>query len=147
MAKETLLISACLLGVSCRYDGVCRPMSEPDISRLLDRYTLVPVCPEQLGGLETPRQPSERRGGLVCTNTGKDVTSQYARGAEQALFLARRFGCTKALMKERSPSCGSGQIYDGSFQGRLAEGNGVTVDLLLSNGIAVFGESEVEKLL
>ena len=147
MAKEALLISACLLGVACRYDGASRPLPEALIAALTERYALIPVCPEQLGGLETPRAPSERMGDRVYTNTGADVTAQYARGAEEALFLARRFGCRRALLKERSPSCGSGCIYDGSFRGRLTEGFGVTAELLHACGLTVFGESEVEKLL
>ena len=147
MAKDSLLISECLLGVACRYDGTSRPLPEAVITALTERYALIPVCPEQLGGLETPRQPSERLGDRVCMKTGEDVTAQYTRGAAQALFLARRFGCTAALLKERSPSCGSGQIYDGSFRGRLTEGFGVTAELLCANGLTVFGESEVEKLL
>ena len=147
MEKEALLISTCLLGVACRYDGACRPMSGATLDALAERYALIPVCPEQLGGLCTPRTPAERGGSRIYTKSGEDVTAQYTRGAEQALFLARRFCCTKALLKERSPSCGSGWIYDGSFHGRLTEGSGVTAELLQANGFAVFGESEVEKLL
>ena len=147
MAKEALLISECLLGVACRYDGGSKPLPEALLTRLTERYGLVPVCPEQLGGLETPRAPSERRGTRVVMNTGNDVTAQYVRGAEQALYVARRFGCMKALLKERSPSCGSGIIYDGSFSGALTEGYGVTAELLMRNGIAVLGESEAETLL
>jgi len=147
MVKESLLISGCLLGLSCRYDGGRKPIAPELISRLTDRYALVPVCPEQLGGLETPRAPSERRGDLVVMNSGRDVTGQYVRGAEQALYLARLFGCTKALLKERSPSCGSGTIYDGSFSGSLRAGDGVTAELLKQHGISVFGESEVNQLL
>ena len=116
-------------------------------SALAERYTLVPVCPEQLGGLQTPRPPSERLGGRVRTQSGADVTAQFSRGAAQALYLAQRFGCVKALMKERSPSCGSGSIYDGSFRGRLTDGFGVAAELLLANGIAVLGESRIEELL
>ena len=147
MSKETLLISECLLGITCRYDGGSKPLPEALLTNLAERYYLLPVCPEQLGGLETPRAPSERRGNRVVMNSGNDVTAQYVRGAGQALELARRFGCTKALLKERSPSCGSGIIYDGSFTGTLTEGYGVTAELLMQNGIAVFGESEAEKLL
>ena len=145
--KEPLLISECLLGVACRYDGRSVPLPAETLEKLMARYALVPVCPEQLGGRGTPRNPSERRGDRVIMNTGKDVTEQYVRGAAQALYVARRFGCTQALLKERSPSCGSGIIYDGSFTGALTEGYGVTAELLMQNGIAVFGESEAEKLL
>jgi len=145
--KEPLLISACLLGVTCRYDGGSKPLPEVLLRRLAERYTLVPVCPEQLGGLETPRPPSERRGDRVIMNTGGDVTVQYARGAAEALRLGRFFGCRAALLKERSPSCGSGTVYDGSFSGTLTAGDGVTAALLKAEGIAVFGESSLQALL
>ena len=106
--KEAILISACLLGVRCRYDGGSKPQ-EP-ILRLMEKYTLIPVCPEQLGGLPTPRLPSERIGAQVVMKDGTDVTAAYRRGAEEALRLARLFGCRRAVLKERSPSCGSGTI-------------------------------------
>ena len=144
---ESLLISECLLGVACRYDGRSVPLPAEALEKLMARYALVPVCPEQLGGLDTPRNPSERRGSRVVMNSGEDVTAQYARGAAQALYLAEKFGCTKALLKERSPSCGCGQIYDGSFTGTLTDGWGVAAEKLRSRGVAVFGESEIEKLL
>ena len=99
------------------------------VEALMGRYQLVPVCPEQLGGLPTPREPSERQGDLVVMKSGLDVTAQYQRGAEQALHLARVFGCKKAVLKERSPSCGSGEIYDGTFSGKLTPGDGVTAAL------------------
>ena len=143
--KEAILISACLLGVRCRYDGGSKPQ-EP-LLRLMEKYTLIPVCPEQLGGLPTPRLPSERIGAQVVMKDGTDVTAAYRRGAEEALRLARLFGCRRAVLKERSPSCGSGTIYDGSFSGRLTVGDGVTAALLRENGIAVCGESALEALL
>ncbi len=140
-----ILISACLLGVRCRYDGVSKAYS--GIEELAQRHTLVPVCPEQLGGLSTPRPPSERQGDRVVANTGTDVTAQYRRGAEEALRLCRLFGCEAAVLKERSPSCGKGSIYDGTFSGTLTTGDGVTAELLTAQGIAVFGESKIEELL
>ena len=143
--KEAILISACLLGVRCRYDGGSKPQ-EP-ILRLMEKYTLIPVCPEQLGGLPTPRLPSERIGAQVVMKDGTDVTAAYRRGAEEALRLARQFGCRRAVLKERSPSCGHGVIHNGLFNGGLVEGDGVTAELLLQNGIAVYGESEWEMLL
>ena len=142
---ENILISACLLGVCCRYDGESKPIMQT--VALMERYHLIPVCPEQLGGLPTPREPSERQDGAVRTKSGADVTVQYRRGAEQALHLARLYGCRAAVLKERSPSCGSGEIYDGTFSGRLTPGDGVTAALLKENGIAVYGESEIETLL
>ena len=142
---ENILISACLLGVCCRYDGESKPIMQT--VALMERYHLVPVCPEQLGGLPTPREPSERQGCAVVMKSGTDVTAQYRRGAEQTLHLARLYGCKAAVLKERSPSCGSGRIYDGTFSGRLTSGDGVTAALLKENGITVYGESEIELLL
>ena len=140
-----ILISACLLGCRCRYDGGSKP--HPVAEKLAARHDLIPVCPEQLGGLPTPRPPAERRGERVLTAAGGDVTEQYRRGAEEALSLYRLLGCDAAVLKERSPSCGSGQIYDGSFSKTLASGDGVTAELLKRNGIPVYGESNIEQLL
>lgn len=140
-----LLISACLLGCACRYDGKSKP--HPLAVELARRGLAMPVCPEQLGGLPTPRKPSERQGGRVVMADGRDVTAEYRRGAEATLHLARLYGCTAAVLKERSPSCGKGQIYDGTFTGTLTAGDGVTAELLTAGGIKVYGESELEKLL
>ena len=140
-----ILISACLLGIPCRYDGASK--AQPCVEELARRHELVPVCPEQLGGLPTPRDPSERREGRVVMNTGADVTEQYRRGAEAALRLCRMLGCEAAILKERSPSCGHGTIYDGTFTGTLTDGDGVTAELLLRNGIPVYGESQAAELL
>lgn len=142
---EPLLISACLLGVSCRYDGKSKPL--PGIEKLRERYALIPVCPEILGGLPTPRAPSERRGEKVLTEDGRDVTAEYDRGASEILRLAAFFGCKKALLKERSPACGSGKIYDGTFTKTLTDGFGVAAELLSQNGVSVFGETEMEELM
>ena len=139
-----LLISACLLGACCRYDGASK--AHPLAALLAERHTLVPVCPEQLGGLPTPRPPAERRGGRVVTQSG-DVTEQYLRGAEETLKLCKLLGCEAAVLKERSPSCGRGQVYDGTFSGTLTAGDGVTAELLAAHGILVYGESQIEKLL
>ena len=140
-----ILISACLLGARCRYDGASK--EHPEVLKLAERHTLVPVCPEQLGGLPTPRTPSERQGDAVCTREGKDVTEAYRRGAEEALRLCRMLGCEAAVLKERSPSCGCGEIYDGTFTGTLTAGDGVTAELLKSCGIPVYGESQIDDLL
>lgn len=140
-----ILISACLLGIPCRYDGASKVQLWAE--ELARRHELVPVCPEQLGGLPTPRDPSERREGRVVMNTGADVTEQYRRGAEAALRLCRMLGCEAAILKERSPSCGHGTIYDGTFTGTLTDGDGVTAELLLRNGIPVYGESQAAELL
>ena len=140
-----ILVSACLLGCACRYDG--RSKGHPLAQELARRGLAVPVCPEQLGGLATPRAPSEQREGRVVSAAGDDVTAQYRRGAEETLRLARLYGCTAAVLKERSPSCGCGRIYDGTFTGTLTDGDGVTAALLKENGIKVYGESELEELL
>lgn len=140
----TILVSACLLGCPCRYDGKSKP--HESVLTLLGEHTLIPICPEQMGGLATPRPPAERKDGGVFTENGGDVTEQYRRGAEEALHLAKLYGCTCAVLKERSPSCGSGQVYDGSFSRTLVAGDGVTAALLKANGITVLGESEVENL-
>ena len=140
-----ILISACLLGVHCRYDGASK--AYPNLEKLAKRHMLVPVCPEQLGGLATPRIPSERQGDRVRTREGADVTEVYRRGAEEALRLARTLGCEAAVLKERSPSCGCGEIYDGTFTGTLTAGDGVTAELLKAHGIPVYGESQIDLLL
>lgn len=142
-----LLISACLLGVACRYDGASKGLSEDVLRALMARHTLVPVCPEQLGGLPTPRAPSERQGSRIVMRTGADVTGAYTRGAQQTLALAQRFGCTAALLKQRSPSCGHGEIYDGTFTGTRVAGDGVTAELLGAHGIRIYGEDDIAALL
>ena len=139
-----ILISACLLGCRCRYDGGSKP--HPVVEKLAQRHELVPVCPEQLGGLPTPRPPAERRGDRVVTAAGGDVTEQYLRGAEEALMLCKLMGCQAAVLKERSPSCGSGAVYDGTFSGTLIAGDGVTAAALKAAGVPVYGESEAEAL-
>ena len=144
--KETILVSACLLGVNCRYDGSHGENKE--ILALLDEYHLVPVCPEQLGGMETPRPASERRGeNTVISQSGQDVTAFFEKGASETLKLANIFGCKKAVLKERSPSCGNGMIYDGTFSGNKIPGSGVTAALLKENGIEVIGESKIHSLI
>lgn len=142
---ENILISACLLGIPCRYDG--KEGKTLDISMLSERYNLIPVCPEIYGGLPTPRIPSERVGDRVLMKDGNDVTLNYRRGAEAALALALKFGCKIAILKERSPSCGNGMIYDGSFSKTLIPGDGVTSEYLKKHGITVVGESEALNLI
>ena len=145
MDKEPVLISGCLLGLCCRYDG--KSKQNEHITALAEKYYLIPVCPEQLGGLPTPRDPSEIIGERMVSCAGKDVTAEYRRGAEEALRLAQLFGCKKAILKERSPSCGLGKVYDGSFSGTLTHGDGVAAALLAANGIEIFGESQIKELI
>ena len=145
MEKKNILISACLLGENCRYDGKSKPCDA--VLALKDKYNLIPICPEVLGGLPTPRVPSEIVGDRVLMRDGRDVTENYRLGAERALEIAKENGCTVAILKSRSPSCGKGAIYDGSFTGTLTDRDGVTAELLIANGIRVLGESEINILL
>ena len=141
---ENILVSACLLGIGCRYDG--KHKANPDVLALRERYNLIPVCPEIYGGLSTPRIPSERVGDKVMMKDGRDVTENYQRGAHEAIELCRIYGIRTAILKERSPSCGRGEIYDGSFTGALTARDGVTAELLIREGIRVLGESEIDLL-
>ena len=145
LEKEALLVSACLMGAPCRYDGGGKMLE--GLSRLEEIYDLIPVCGEVMGGMSTPRVASERVGDRVINREGEDVTEYFRRGAEEVLRIAEFCGAKKALLKERSPSCGSGRIYDGSFTGTLRDGWGVTAERLRDAGIAVFGESALEELL
>ena len=143
--KEKLLISACLLGRNCKYSGGSN--YHPLTQALRERYELVPVCPECMGGLPIPHDPSERVGDKVLSRTGADVTAQFQQGAELALRRARQTGARLALLKERSPSCGFGAIYDGTFTGTVVPGSGVAAELLAENGLAIYGESRIGELL
>ena len=132
-----IIVSACLAGYRCRYDGKVIPDAE--IVALVKQGGAIPVCPEMMGGLPCPRVPAERTadGRRVVTKDGGDVTDAYQRGAEETLRMARLYGCEHAILKARSPSCGCGQIYDGSFSGTLRDGSGVAAALLTENGISV----------
>ena len=134
---ETLLISACLMGFNCKYNGGNNALPEDVLQALRRRYRLIPVCPEAAGGLPTPRAPSERLGSRVINRDGQDVTAAFQRGAELAVRLADRFGTRFALLKSNSPSCGSGTIYDGSFSGRLVPGDGVTAEYLKNKSLII----------
>ena len=137
-----LIISGCLLGLRCRYDGDCRPLPAERIAQLKETWELIPVCPEQLGGLPTPRPPAERHDTRVLTRDERDCTAAFARGAEETLRLAKLFSCRIAILKANSPSCGSGQIYDGCFCGRLIPGDGMTAALLKAEGLTVLSEKD-----
>ena len=138
--KKKALISSCLLGVDCRYDGKNNRLSEDTLRRLNEEYELIPVCAEVYGGLTTPRIPSERVGDKVLSKEGADVTAQFQKGAGAVLYIAQTLGAELAILKENSPSCGSGTVYDGTFSGRLVPGDGVTAELLKAHGICVIGE-------
>ena len=140
-----ILISACLLGVKCRYDGKGK---EYDVlGALPERISLIPVCPEQLGGLSTPRPKAEIKNGRVINIEGTDVTDAFRHGAEEVGRLAELFGCKFAILKENSPSCGKGRIYNGDFSGILVSGDGICAGLLSKHGVKVFGESQIDELL
>ncbi|OPZ90866.1 MAG: hypothetical protein BWY74_02167 [Firmicutes bacterium ADurb.Bin419] len=149
-----LLVSACLLGINCKYNGGNN--ANKDIVELRSKFKLVPVCPEQLGGCATPRLAAEIQGGdgrdvlegtaKVIRKNGIDVSSEFRKGAQEVLKIAELMNIDIAILKARSPSCGAGYIYDGTFSGKLKEGNGVTAEILKRNGIKVITEEEIDKL-
>jgi uncharacterized protein YbbK (DUF523 family) len=143
--RPVLILSACLAGVNCKYNGGNNYNEE--IARLVALGNVVLVCPEQLGGCPTPRQAAEIQGGSggdvldgkcrVINREGMDVTKEFIKGAQETLKIAKLTGAKKAILKSRSPSCGCGAAYDGTFSGNLVPGNGVTAELLIRNGIEV----------
>lgn len=138
MTKENILVSACLLGVKCRYDG--KDKENQEMIGLMEDYNLIPICPEQLGGLETPRDPAEMIEGKMISIKGKDVTLNYDNGANEAFKMATLYKCKTAYLKSDSPMCGHGKVYDGSFSGNKIQGDGVFTKLLLKNGIKVISK-------
>lgn len=147
---EKILVSGCSAGLPVSWDGNNR--LKPAVKRLLDAGAAVAVCPEKLGGLPVPRETCEIIGGdgddvldgraRVLTKTGRDVTAEFLAGAEKTLAIARKNRCLRAILKARSPACGSGSIYDGSFSGAIKTGNGVTAALLNRHGINVTTDEE-----
>lgn len=138
---EPVLVSACLLGVNCKYSGgnnLC-----PAVLALKEKYQLIPVCPEQMGGLATPRAPSECTEQGVVNNQGQDVTAQFEKGAQEALKVGALFGCKAAILKANSPSCGHGTIYDGTFTGTKIPGSGLTARLLSQAGYTLYSEDNL----
>ncbi|WP_129600550.1 DUF523 domain-containing protein [Anaerophilus nitritogenes] len=143
-----ILISACLAGIECRYDGGSNEHKE--IKKLIEEKKAILVCPEQLGGLTTPRTPCEILGGdgedvllkraKIIDKNGKDQTKGFVKGADETLKIAKLYGVTKAILKQRSPSCGCGMIYDGTFSGTKKTGDGVTATLLKKQGIVIWNE-------
>lgn len=139
-----ILVSACLLGVYCRYDGSAK-LNEA-VKALAERHTLIPFCPEIYGGLPTPREPAEIRGGSVYTRTGRDVTAEYEKGAAEALKVARLMGCECALLQDRSPSCGIGRVHNGLFDGGLVDGDGVTARMFREAGLRLIPASQADEI-
>jgi uncharacterized protein YbbK (DUF523 family) len=139
-----ILVSACLLGINSRYcGGGC--LNEK-IASLIGNHNLIPVCPEQLGGLPTPREPDEIREGRVFEKSGKENTDNFQKGAEETLRLARLLKVDMAILKQNSPSCGSSMIYDGTFSSKKIPGSGITASLLIENGIRVISEEDITEL-
>ena len=132
-----MIVSACLAGFPCRYDGKSKPCAE--MVELVKAGKAIPVCPEQLGGLPTPRPPCEILAGRVVDRNGADRTESFQQGAQAVLTLAQTYGAAQALLQNRSPSCGTGWIYDGTFSKTLIAGDGITARLLQENGIQVIG--------
>lgn len=143
--KDSLLISGCLLGNNTKYNGKNNYIE--GIDKLKDKYNLIVICPEVMGGLSIPRDPSEIKGGNVYSNKGLDVTNEFNKGALLAYELAVKHNCKAALLKDGSPSCGSKKIYDGSFNGNKIDGDGITVRMLRKLDIKIYTESEIDKLL
>ena len=145
MFMERILISACLVGDNVKYDGGNN--KNPLISKLLEKYELVPFCPEVEGGLPIPRHPCEQRGEQVINDLDEDKTDEFNRGADLALNICLYLKITKAILKERSPSCGVHSIYDGTFSHKVIPGMGVTAALLKRKGITIYSEDEIPELL
>ena len=142
---ENLLISSCLVGNNTKYNGKNNYL--PLIEKLKDKYNLIVICPEVMGGLSIPRDPSEIKGDKVISNKGNDVTKEYNLGAKIVLELAKKYNCKKALLMEKSPSCGVRKIYDGTFSKNLIDGMGITTKLLYENKIEVYSKDEIDLLL
>lgn len=141
MKNAPIIVSACLAGLYCRYNGEVEP--NPVVVDLIRTGEAVPFCPEIQGGLPTPRKPCEIRDGKVYDADDIDRTTEFLRGAEEGLKLAQMLGCTEAILKARSPSCGSGTIYDGTFTSTRVLGDGVFARLLKENGCTVRTEEDI----
>lgn len=135
------IVSACLAGINCRYDGGSK--ANQKVIELVKKGEAIPVCPEQLAGLTTPRTPTEEKDGKIITKDGKDLTKEFQEGAQKALKIAKSSNCKEAILKSKSPTCGCGKIYDGSFSGKLVEGDGVFTKLLKENNISVVTEEDL----
>jgi uncharacterized protein YbbK (DUF523 family) len=139
-----ILVSACLLGVDCKY--CVTGVYNEKVVELKEKHNLIPICPEQLGGLTTPRNPVELVEGKAIDKENNDYTKQFQKGAEESLKIAKLLDCSVAILKSNSPSCGFGIIYDGTFSVQKIEGNGVTAEYLSKNGIRVLTEDEIDSL-
>lgn len=145
--KEKLLISSCLLGANVKYNGLNNKIDDASLEALKEKYELYTVCPESMGGLTIPRNPSEIKGEYVYSSLGIDVTNYFINGANISLKVALDNNIKKALLKESSPSCGSSLVYDGAFTGKKVNGQGITTKLLRENGIEVYSENDINILI
>lgn len=136
-----ILVSACLMGVNCKYNG--ENNADPNILALAEKHNLIPICPEQLGGLPTPRIAAEISDSRVVTASGEDVTAEFQKGAAETLRLAKLLKADAAILKAKSPSCGNKQVYDGTFTHALIPGSGLTAQALMDAGIQVLSELEI----
>lgn len=140
-----ILISACLLGVKCRYDG--KSKEYPQIKLLKDKHNLIPICPEVMGGRPTPRVVTEIQNGKAIDKDGIDQTKAFINGAIKSLEIAKEYGCTVAVLKSKSPSCGFGEIYDGTFSGTLVTGNGIAAAFFKESKISILNENNFMNFL
>lgn len=136
-----IIVSACLVGINCRYDGGNN--ADQKVIELVSKGFAIPVCPEQLGGLTTPRIPAEIIGNKVINKNGEDVTMFFKKGALETLQITKLTNCRKAILKQSSPSCGYGKIYDGTHTGKIIAGKGITAKLLEDNGIKIITEEDL----
>lgn len=141
MTKEKILVSACLAGINCKYND--KNNENEKIIELIKEKDVILICPEQLGGLKTPRTPAEIKNNKVINKEGIDVTEEYQKGAQEVLKIAQKFNIKTAILKSKSPSCGKGKIYDGTFSNKLIEGNGITAELLKKHGIKVISSDDI----
>lgn len=143
-----IIVSACLAGMDCRYDGKSNEVEE--IKKLVEDKRAIIICPEQLGGMPTPRIPCEMRRNdgeiKIVSMYEENFTEKFVKGAEEALKIAKMYDSKIAILKAKSPSCGAGKIYDGTFQNKLIEGNGICAKLFIENEIRVYTEEDIEKL-
>lgn len=144
---ENILISACLLGINCKYNAENNKLNDEIINSLKEKYNLIPFCPEILGGMPTPRNPVEIRNGSFVDYDGQHYTDKFVKGAEESLKLAELFKVKTAILKEKSPSCGSNYIYDGNFTGKKIKGMGITAQKFFENEIELFSEENIKILL
>ncbi|MDU7140008.1 MAG: DUF523 domain-containing protein [Finegoldia magna] len=144
---QNVLISACLLGVDCKYNGSNNKLDDEIIHSLKEKYNLIPVCPEIMGGMPTPRNPIEIKDGKVFDYDGEEFTKEFEKGSEEVLKLAKLYNSSIAILKENSPSCGSNYIYDGTFNHQKIKGMGISAQKLSKENIKLFSEENIKILL